>query len=542
MTFVSSLARTISLRNNVTTNNIKPRLAIMSNDSPKNTTGQTEDSPRASPEPMSDFEALMWNLGRDPWLNPSGAMVTVVDRPVNQKHFHRCIRQAVAAVPKLRQRVVPAPTRLTTPGWETDPEFDFDYHLRAIALAPSANSWRDLMEMAAWIYQLPYDTTRPLWQIITIDGLDGGRSAIFWKLHHTIGDATTMMRMAEFYMQLKRREKMPPIVDLDALFGQEVSTQPDRSNNPMDALADTAVDTLSTVAKKQGTMLRRAVGEMMHWGADPSRAVEFGQDAFDKATATVDQLRGAAQPDRQDHPVDGGEHHDSETTSARGSSLWQDRSRHRVLESLQVPLDQAKSAANMLGGSINDFFVAGAVIGSLRYHEAHGETVDWLHMSFVVSTRTVDDGRDNAFTPMRLAIPGQAMDLAQRFTDLQERMKAKKEEAKTGVGVSSLAGAVNLLPSSLIASTARSQSAGIDFATSNFRGAPVPVFISGAKLLQNVPIGPVAGTAFNLTLMSYANSLDMGLFVDPAAVSSPSELRDYILDAYNDLLETAGTN
>jgi hypothetical protein len=43
------------------------------------------------------------------------------------------------------------------------------------------------------------------------------------------------------------------------------------------------------------------------------------------------------------------------------------------------------------------------------------------------------------------------------------------------------------------------------------------------------------GTAFNLTCMSYAGDLDMGLFVDPVAVDDPAGLRDDIQAAYKEL-------
>ena len=29
---------------------------------------------------MSEHEALMWNIEKDPWLNPSGASVVLLDR------------------------------------------------------------------------------------------------------------------------------------------------------------------------------------------------------------------------------------------------------------------------------------------------------------------------------------------------------------------------------------------------------------------------------------------------------------------------------
>ena len=68
---------------------------------------------------------------------------------------------------------------------------------------------------------------------------------------------------------------------------------------------------------------------------------------------------------------------------------------------------------------------------------------------------------------------------------------------------------------------ARQQVETVDFATSNVRGAPFQLYIAGARIEANYPIGPTGGTALNLTLMSYDGSLDMGLNVDPGAVDDP---------------------
>ena len=62
---------------------------------------------------MSDAEALMWNVEKDPWLNPSGATVTIVDRPIDAALFRRRICLAVANIARLRQRVVPGVARLS---------------------------------------------------------------------------------------------------------------------------------------------------------------------------------------------------------------------------------------------------------------------------------------------------------------------------------------------------------------------------------------------------------------------------------------------
>jgi diacylglycerol O-acyltransferase / wax synthase len=77
----------------------------------------------------------------------------------------------------------------------------------------------------------------------------------------------------------------------------------------------------------------------------------------------------------------------------------------------------------------------------------------------------------------------------------------------------------------------------MDFATSNMRGAPFPTYLSGARILWTGTLGPVAGTAFNLTAMSYGGSFDMGLHVDPLAVADCDDLRRCIEAGFKDLLD-----
>ena len=71
----------------------------------------------------------------------------------------------------------------------------------------------------------------------------------------------------------------------------------------------------------------------------------------------------------------------------------------------------------------------------------------------------------------------------------------------------------------------RQQTAAVDFTTSNVRGAPFPLYIAGARVLANHPIGPLGGTAWNLTTLSVDGSLDMGLHIDTGAVDDPVLLR-----------------
>ncbi len=218
-----------------------------------------------------------------------------------------------------------------------------------------------------------------------------------------------------------------------------------------------------------------------------------------------------------------------------GSPLWRQRSRHRRLEVLSVSLDLAASAAKRLGGSLNDWFVTGAVNGVIAYHDARHVELNSLRTSFIVSTRTDRAIGGNSFTPSFLTVPAGPMALDERLRVISETMQGNRAEVSGSGLLSTVAGVANLLPTSIITSFARGRAAKLDFATSNMRGATTPLYISGARVEGIHPFGPVAGTAFNLTMMSYAGRIDMGLFVDPVAVQQPEDLRDHIDNAYAEL-------
>ena len=81
---------------------------------------------------------------------------------------------------------------LAKPRWEDDPTFDLDFHVRRYALshadgAPQHATLRDLFQTIGPIYERPFDRTRPLWELIELDG-PGKGAAIFFRLHHGVAD------------------------------------------------------------------------------------------------------------------------------------------------------------------------------------------------------------------------------------------------------------------------------------------------------------------------------------------------------------------
>ncbi|TFH15828.1 MAG: DUF1298 domain-containing protein [Acidimicrobiales bacterium] len=468
---------------------------------------------------MSDHEALMWNIEKDPWLNPSGAALTILQGTIDEEHFRRTLRRAVVKMPRLYERVVPGLGRLAPPAWVPDPEFDIEYHMRRLRL-PRPGTERQLFDLAAQLYQEPLDRTRPLWRFVVIDGLKGGRSAIWSIMHHAVADGIGQLRMAEMYQQLDPNDPPPDDVDLEAIVAAAVEAHHAKQlgGDLTDGFAATLGQSLAHLVRRELGIVRRVAGEVVIWPADPKRARDTVDDALGALTSTIGALTGSG------------------NEVAGGSPLWKERSRHRHLEHVSVPLDDLKAAAKRRGVTINDVFLAAMTDGAIRYHADRGVEVDAFNTSFVLSTRHDSAIGGNSFTPVPVQVPGVPMALDERIADIHDRLAAKRESMSTGGGMGAMSGIANLLPTSVVTSAARAAAAKIDFATSNLRGAPFALYVSGARVLRIISMGPVAGTACNATALSYENSFDIGLFIDPTAVDSPGDFRDAVEAAFTDIL------
>jgi hypothetical protein len=116
------------------------------------------------------------------------ALLMVLDRAPDASRLQWAFERAVAAVPRLVQRVADAPLDLTLPHWEFDPTFDLDYHVRRHVLSGRADM-DELFREIGPAYETPFDRTRPLWEARIYDGLGAdGHSALFFKLHHAVAD------------------------------------------------------------------------------------------------------------------------------------------------------------------------------------------------------------------------------------------------------------------------------------------------------------------------------------------------------------------
>ncbi len=469
-----------------------------------------------SEQRMSDAEAMMWMIEKDPRLSSSFCTVTILDRPLDFDAFRARIAGATADIPRMHERVAPVLGRLAPPVWEPDPEFDLDFHLRRTALPPPGSE-RQLLDMATTVLQEPFDRTRPQWLFLVVEGLSDGRAAVITKLHHTVSDGEGGIRLAERYMELERDTTPPPEIDLAAVIDE---ARRERASDSADDLPSALLGTASHTWRRALGVARRTLGEGALAALDPARLLEGMETLRGAGSSALSQLS----PDEA------------------GSPLWRNRSRRRHMEVFDVAFEPAKEAAKALGGSLNDFFVTAATEGAVRYHRAKDAEAEHFNVTFVVSTRDDRSAGGNAFVPSKVRVPAGEMDPADRLAAISESMGARRRQAGGIDLMGAVAGITNLLPTSVVTGVARDQAAAIDFATSNVRAAPIDLYMSGAKVLAPYPIGPVAGTAWNITMLSYAGRLFMGIHIDPEAVDDPELLRTCLEEAFRDVVKAAGVH
>jgi WS/DGAT/MGAT family acyltransferase len=450
---------------------------------------------------LSDVEALMWNLEKDPYLLSTMANITLFDRPPDIDRLRRRLVQATIAVPRLRKRVAPAFGRLAPPSWQEDPDFDIDRHLRVVGL-PQPGTLDQLLDLAATLAKTPFDRTRPLWEFVVVEGLADGRGAMVQRMHHTITDGEGGIRMSIAFIDLERDAPEPP--DPEPPVEEDLAV----AGN----LVSSLTQTVDHNVRRIGGMTRRVAGSAADAVVHPSKLIGAPGQAWDVATALLRQAQ----------------------VDPRRSPLWTERSLKRRLAIFSIPFDDAKRTAKDWGGSINDLFVTGAAGGAGAYHRQLGAEVDELRMAMPVSTRTDKTSLGNAFTPTRVLVPTTA-DPRERFDELRERLAVTRSDRSVGL-YGALAGVANLLPTSVVVRVARSQTETVDFTTSNVKAAPFDLYIAGALLLANHPIGPLGGTAFNLTTMSYRGKLEMGLHMDAGAIEQPDLLESCMIESFEEIL------
>ena len=95
--------------------------------------------------------------------------------------------------------------------WDEDHQFDIDHHFRHEAL-PKPGRIRELLSLVSAEHSNLLDRERPLWEAHLIEGIRGRQFALYTKVHHSMVDGISAMRMGMRALSPDPQERdLPPV-------------------------------------------------------------------------------------------------------------------------------------------------------------------------------------------------------------------------------------------------------------------------------------------------------------------------------------------
>ncbi len=453
---------------------------------------------------MSDEDALMWNIEKDPVLRSTIVAVATFAETPDWDRLRDRIDRASRVIPRFRDRVLSPPLRIAPPRWTTEPSFDLDYHLRRVRL-PAPGDEQALLAVLRPITAAAFDRARPLWEFTLIEGLEGGRAALAMKVHHSVTDGVGGMALLTELVDLERDPVVNPDAEMPAVPAPESFTT---TALVRDSFAHNRRRTVGIVSRVPGTMIR-ATGTALR----------------NPIGTTSEFLRTARSIARTLAPA-----------TAPLSPIMRNRGLARELAMFEVSLDELRRAAKVAEGSVNDAFVAAVVGGLRRYHERHGTELHSLRMTMPINLRTsADEKGGNRFAPARFPVPAGAATPVERMQSVRGLVKEWRAEPALQM-TSTLAGILNRLPTATTTALFGGMLKCCDFVATNVPGAPIPVYCAGAPVDGLYAFAPTAGAAVNVSLISHCDTCCIGVVVDTTAVPDPDTLVACLREGFDEVL------
>ncbi|HWF55672.1 MAG TPA: wax ester/triacylglycerol synthase family O-acyltransferase [Solirubrobacteraceae bacterium] len=436
------------------------------------------------------------------------------------------IAERLPLVPPFRWRLAKVPFDLDYDYWIDDPDFDLDFHVREIALAPPGTP-DQLSEQVARIFARPLDRARPLWELYLIHGLPEGRVAVMSKIHHAVVDG------------MSGAEIMGAIYDLDE--------QGRAAPAPLPAAVAPAPSELA--------MLGRGLLGLPRY---PLRLLS----AIPRALPDVDEvpslgaLPGLALAGRVAKRIQRTAGRREQVIGQKGlvpprTSFNGRVSAHRRFVFGQLSLDQMKQIKKQHGCTVNDVVVsicAGAVRSWLIDHDEL--PADPLVAQIPVSVRKPDQQGTygNRILLMTAPLFTDEPDPVTRLERTHEALAEMKVRHRA-LPAELLQDANQFIPPAVFARAARlsfglsSSARGRpmwNLVISNVPGPQFPIYLAGARLEANYPISVITdGMGLNITVMSYRGSMDFGIVADREQMPDLWRLMDRLREAVDELLPPA---
>ncbi len=414
----------------------------------------------------------------------------------------------------MRKRLITVPLGISRPYWVDDPEFDIDRHLHRAQLGPHGDD-RALAAVLSDIASRPLRRDRPLWEVWVVEGLDHGHVALAAKMHHATVDGiegvSMMGRLFDFGVPAGvskngRSEKTAPWEPerMPGRIGMLRRGVASRLGVPVEVarLVPPTVSRLGATAWKMGTRRRGAPGTVTPFTAP--------RTSF---SATLTPARAIAFTD--------------------------------------VSLTDAKAVKEAFGVKVNDVVTA-MVGGALRrYLEEHHELPD---RPLVAAEPVSVHGRTGAVKGVtKLSVLFST--LGTDVEDPVERLvavataNARAKEVSGSMGADTFTRWAGQAWPNAMALGARLYSSlhvaqchpvVYNVLLSNVAGPPFDLYMAGARALGVYTFGPITdGAGLNVTVISTADRIGVGIVACPDHVTDVWELADAVPGALDELTAAA---
>lgn len=452
---------------------------------------------------LSHTDALMWFVEDDPMLRSTIMGVFVLDGTPAWDRVAARVERLTSELPVLRARVARSTVNPGRLHWEPAPDFDLRYHLRRVRL-PEGSGLDGVLDHARQSAMAGLDRSRPLWEYTIVEGLDGGRSALVTKLHHVLTDGVGAVQIAAHTFDF---EPDPP--DRGPHHHLELAHVPPA--DPVVRVAGDLIHELGAATDAVTHQLAGALPAFVRAALHPRRALRHTLDVAASVGRTVSPSLTTLSP------------------------VMRERSTSTTMHVLDVPLPALKRAARAAGGTVNDGFLAGITGGLRRYHEHHGAPITELRAAMPISLRSDGDPEGgNHVTVLRFTVPAGLHDPAERVRAMGEVCTERRHEASLPF-TDSIAGVLNLVPTAVIGSMMKH----VDFLASNVPGSPLPMWLEGVRIERFFPFGPTAGSAVNVTLMSYCDHCCIGVTCDRAAIPDSDVFMACLREGFDEVVALA---
>jgi diacylglycerol O-acyltransferase len=417
------------------------------------------------------------------------------------------LSQRMGLLPRYMQKLRTTRTGgLSWPFWESDPHFEIAAHVRHATLS----SPHDEGEFLDWIsdfYSHRLDRSRPLWELVLLDGLDDGRWALVNKTHHCLVDG------------VGSADLLGLLFDPDPVPHTRVGATPPDVAQSAETWHGWLPHPLAPVGQMAGLGRAAAVGS--------AHALAHPREALERWRGMIDLLVR------------------NELVGAPASSLNVAIGTTRRMATVHVELQELKEIRSALGGTINDVVLCAAAGGLrgllLARHEAlpaHG-----LRAMVPVNLRSGDESGElgNKVSSLFIDLPVAEADPLQRY-ELVVAATAKGKAGGQARAASALTELTEFAPPVLHAGLARSLYAKrlFNITITNVPGAPSRAYAFGAAMVDVVPVVPLAAEhTLGIAVVSYAGGMTFGLYADRATVPDLDLLRDGIVRSILELAALA---